>query len=52
MHDKRELVERDVNKSIWHYRMTQSQLYTIVNKYNDDNVMYANVWFELFDGLF
>ena len=24
----------------------------ITNKYNDDNMMYASVWFEFFGGLF
>ena len=36
---------------MWHYNNNKSQYCNYDNKYNDDNMMRANSWFEFFDGL-
>jgi len=36
---------------MWHYEIIQSQNCNYGNKYNDDNMMSASLWFEFFGGL-
>ena len=37
---------------MWHLGITQTQHCIDDNKYNDDNVMCASIWFQYFGGLF